>query len=126
MTHEHSVTGGRYDTNVTRLINDYPDFAIRGGFEGVGYQAQQRRMALPRGSAIAALTLDELAGQMDEIRAAARRPRGCDDCHGGLVAVAGCTCAAPGPDGPHEPLCGYEKCPRGCRDLPHPADPPRQ
>jgi hypothetical protein len=82
MTSEHSVTGGRYDMNVTRLIDDYPDFAIRGGFEGVGYQAQQRRMSLPRGKAIVAMTLDELADKMDELRAgvidsqvAADRPR---------------------------------------------------
>jgi len=37
-----------YDRNTTRLIDDYPDFSIRAGFEGFGHPAQKRRMALHR------------------------------------------------------------------------------
>jgi hypothetical protein len=67
---EHTVTGGRYGQNVGKIIDDYPDFSIRGGFEGVGYQAQKRVMALPRGKSITAMSLDELAEMMDAARAA--------------------------------------------------------
>jgi hypothetical protein len=63
-----NVTGGRYDQNVTRLVDDYPDFSIRGGFEGVGYQAQKRLGGLQRGKAICAMSLDELAVLMDRAR----------------------------------------------------------
>lgn len=68
MAEIHTPTGGTYDLNVGRLIDDYPDFYIRGGFEGVGYQAQKRSAALPRGKAIVAMSLDELAAKMDAIR----------------------------------------------------------
>jgi hypothetical protein len=61
-------TGGKYDMNVSRLMDDYPDFAIRGGSGGFGYSAQKRRMGLPRGQEITASSLDELAAKMDQAR----------------------------------------------------------
>ena len=63
-----SVTGGRYGDDLDALINDYPDFSIRVGFEGVGWQAQKRLAAMPRGKAHIAMTLDELAEVMDLVR----------------------------------------------------------
>jgi hypothetical protein len=70
MTPEHTATGGTYDLNVTRIISDYPDFLIRGGFEGFGYSARRRANGTgrPGGRELTGMSLDELAAKMDDAR----------------------------------------------------------
>lgn len=68
--------GRPYDHFVGHLVQDYPDFIVLAGFEGCGYRA---RMIPPPGMPgngrghvgreLSALTLDELADKMDEMRA---------------------------------------------------------
>jgi hypothetical protein len=69
MPSEHTVTGGRYDLAIGRLIDDYPDFYVTGGRSGFGWEAQRRVAGVPRGKALAASSLDELAELMDAARA---------------------------------------------------------
>jgi hypothetical protein len=51
-----------YDLNVGRWIADHPDYCLRAGVEGFGFEAQKRdRNGRPAGERHSALTLDELA-----------------------------------------------------------------
>lgn len=50
-----------YDLNVGRWIEDHPDYILRAGFEGFGYEAQHRETR----ERVSALTLDELAAKLD-------------------------------------------------------------
>jgi hypothetical protein len=51
-----------YDLNVGRWMADHPDYCLRAGFEGFGFEAQKRDPnGRPVGERCAALTLDELA-----------------------------------------------------------------
>ena len=56
-----------YDLNVGRFIEDHPGYIVRIGFDGFGYEAQQRD---DRGHGVgerySALTLDELAAMLAE------------------------------------------------------------
>lgn len=65
-----SVSGGRYDMNVTALLADYTDFIIRGREGGFGWSAQLRGKegrGVP-GPPLEASSLDELAEKMDACR----------------------------------------------------------
>ena len=62
----HTVTGGRYDLNVTRLLADYPDFVICG--DAGGWTARTRTGTGSGGARLRATSLDELAEQMDACR----------------------------------------------------------
>jgi hypothetical protein len=54
-----------YDLNVGRFLADHPDYCLRAGFEGFGYEAQKRdRHGHPAGQRYSALTLDELAAML--------------------------------------------------------------
>jgi hypothetical protein len=56
---------GEYDVNVGRFLADHPDYCLRAGFEGFGYEAQKRdRYGHPVGERYTALTLDELAATL--------------------------------------------------------------
>ncbi len=47
-------------------------------------------------------------------------PQTCGECTGGLIAAGvRCNCD-PGPEGQHQPLCGFEPCPNGCWERLHP------
>jgi hypothetical protein len=51
-----------YDLNVGRFLADHPDYCLRAGSEGSGFEAQKRdRHGHPVGQRYTALTLDELA-----------------------------------------------------------------
>jgi len=51
-----------YDLNVGRWIADHPDYCLRAGFEGLGFEAKKRGAnGRPAGERYTALTLDELA-----------------------------------------------------------------
>jgi hypothetical protein len=51
-----------YDLNVGRFKADHPDYCLRAGFEGFGFEAQKRDPnGRPVGERYTALTLDELA-----------------------------------------------------------------
>jgi hypothetical protein len=51
-----------YDLNVGCWMADHPDYCLRAGFEGFGYEAQKRDLnGRPVGERYSALTLDELA-----------------------------------------------------------------
>jgi hypothetical protein len=51
-----------YDLNVRRFKADHPDYCLRAGFEGFGFEAQKRDPnGRPVGERYTALTLDELA-----------------------------------------------------------------
>jgi hypothetical protein len=70
MTHEHTASGDRYDVAIGRLLDDYPTFWIGGSPDGLGYRARMRAASgMLAGRELAALTLDELAGKMDEMLA---------------------------------------------------------
>lgn len=63
----HTVTGGRYDRNIVRLMADYPDFVICG--HAAGHTAQARVDGRGRGPELGpATSLDELADLMDKCR----------------------------------------------------------
>ena len=51
-----------YDLNVGRFIQDHPAWWVRVGFEGFGFEAQHRETR----ERFSALTLDELAGKLQE------------------------------------------------------------
>jgi hypothetical protein len=54
-----------YDLNVGRFMADHPDYCLRAGFEGSGFEAQKRdRYGHPVGERYSALTLDELAATL--------------------------------------------------------------
>jgi hypothetical protein len=54
-----------YDLNVGRFMADHPDYCLRAGFEGSGFEAQKRdRHGRPVGERYTALTLDELAATL--------------------------------------------------------------
>lgn len=54
-----------YDLNVGRFLADHPDYCLRAGFEGFGYEAQKRDPnGRPAGERYTALTLDELAAML--------------------------------------------------------------
>jgi hypothetical protein len=51
-----------YDLDVGRFKTDHPDYCLRAGFEGFGFEAQKRDPnGRPVGERYVALTLDELA-----------------------------------------------------------------
>jgi hypothetical protein len=59
-----------YDFNVGRFIADHPDYCLRAGSEGSGFEAQKRdRNGRPVGERYAALTLDELAVMLARVDA---------------------------------------------------------
>lgn len=67
----------------------------------------------------------ELAHEWRELtrhghHAAPQQPRTCGQCQDGLIPVNGCTCGDGLPPYGHEPGCGWEPCPGGCRDILHP------
>lgn len=49
-------------------------------------------------------------------------PDTCGQCDHGLVPVGHCNCD-PGPEGQHQPLCGFIPCPAGCWEKLHPPVP---
>jgi hypothetical protein len=54
-----------YDLNVGRWKADHPDYCLRAGFEGFGFEAQKRDLnGRPIGERYVALTLDELAAKL--------------------------------------------------------------
>jgi hypothetical protein len=54
-----------YDLNVGRFLADHPDYCLRAGSEGFGFEAQKRdRYGRPVGERYSALTLDELAATL--------------------------------------------------------------
>jgi hypothetical protein len=54
-----------YDLNVGRWKADHPDYCLRAGFEGFGFEAQKRDPnGRPVGERYSALTLDELAATL--------------------------------------------------------------
>lgn len=69
MTHERSTpAGGTYNLAIGRLLADFGDFWIGGA--PIGYRARMRRDdGRLAGRELAALTLDELAVKMTEMRA---------------------------------------------------------
>jgi hypothetical protein len=61
-----------YDLNVGRFIEDHPDYIVRIGFDGLGYEAQHRdERGHGAGERYAALTLDELAAMLAKADAGA-------------------------------------------------------
>jgi hypothetical protein len=56
-----------YDLNVGRFKADHPDYCLRAGFEGFGFEAQWRdEQGRGVGERHSALTLDELAAKLKE------------------------------------------------------------
>jgi hypothetical protein len=56
-----------YDLNVWRFKADHPDYCLRAGFEGFGFEAQKRDPnGRPVGERYTALTLDELAIMLEK------------------------------------------------------------
>jgi hypothetical protein len=56
-----------YDLNVGRWKADHPDYCLRAGFEGFGFEAQKRDPnGRPVGDRHTALTLDELAIMLEK------------------------------------------------------------
>jgi hypothetical protein len=54
-----------YDLNVGRFLADHPDYCLRAGFEGFGFEAQRRdEHGHCVGERYSALTLDELAAML--------------------------------------------------------------
>ncbi len=59
-----------YGLNVGRFMADHPDYCLRAGLEGFGFEAQKRdRYGHPVGERHSALTLDELAATLARVDA---------------------------------------------------------
>ena len=59
-----------YDLNVGRFIADHPDYCLRAGSEGFGFEAQKRDLyGRPVGQRYSALTLEELAVRLARVYA---------------------------------------------------------
>ena len=61
--------------HLAALAERYLDFSVRLASPALGYRAQQRgEDGRPAGAVLEALTLDGLAGEMDDVRAGITRP----------------------------------------------------
>lgn len=58
-----------YGLNVTEFECDHPEWRVEAGFEGLGFSARRRVRTGPRGPAVAAMTLNELAAKLPEAQA---------------------------------------------------------
>ena len=55
---------GGWGLNIGEFIKAYPDWLIRGGFDGFGHTAQRKVAGRPTGPVLSALSLDELAAKI--------------------------------------------------------------
>jgi hypothetical protein len=131
--HEMAVRGFATNDEVTGVI-----LACSCGREAVvaqppDWETNQRRYELHGDDGeISLISLNRLAGDhlwgpawVRPVTGTGRNPAAgdiCGQCDGGLIPVpagTGCTCD-PGPEGQHQPYCGFQPCPAGCWDKLHP------
>ena len=56
--------GSGWGLRIGDFIKAYPDWLIRGGFDGFGHTAQRKVTGRPAGPVLTALSLDELAAKI--------------------------------------------------------------